>query len=323
MFDVSRLTIYHKMLKEIERRQIMSRRKEFLDYVEKKLRNSYGDKIVRIIEVTKNNNAGYTGIALRGSVSAIHPVVNIEEYLKIIDEGEEAYEAVYKAIKNDIEEVLNSVSVGEFDSNIRPFVDSINDFASIRDNLRVRLVNLPCNKGILDSNGTPFCTFLRDLALVPYILVGEGASASVNGQMIDHWGVSKYPVLDCALGNTFKESYICRKLVDLLPENMRFDTDFDAGMYVLSNKTGYFGASALIIPTYDDLIETVGTDKIIALPSSIHEWILCNGDMIHDGDLDELVKSVNSTELKRHEILSDHAYCLWNYPLSVNLFNYI
>lgn len=316
MFDVSRLTIYYKELKEIERRQIMSKRKEFLDYVEKKLRYLYGDKIVQIIEVTKNNDTRYTGIALRGSVSAIHPVVNIEKYLEMVDNGEEAYEALYEAIKKDIEEVLNSVSVGKFDSDVRPFVDSINDFAGIRDHLRVRLVNLPYNKGYISSNGIPFRTFLRDLALIPYILVEKGASASVNGQIIERWGVSSTTVLDCAIGNTIKEPYICRKLVDLLPENMRFSTDFDTGMYVLSNKTGYFGASALIIPTQSELIETVGTDKIIALPSSIHEWILCNGDMIHDGDLDELVKSVNSTELEKHEILSDHAYCLWNYSLT-------
>ena len=297
----------------------MSRRKEFLNYVEKKLRYLYGDKIAQIIEVSKNNDTRYTGIALRGSVSAIYPVVNIERYLEIIDEGEEAYEAVYKAIKNDIEEVLNSDSVGEFDSDIRPFVDTVNDFASIRDNLRVRLVNLPYNKGYISSNGIPFYTFLRDLALIPYILVEKGASASVNGQIIERWGVSSTTVMDFAIENTIKEPYICRKLVDLLPENMRFSTDFDAGMYVLSNKTGYLGASALIIPTYDDLIKIVGTDKIIALPSSIHEWILCNGDMIHDGDLDELVKSVSSTELEKHEILSDHAYCLWNYQLEKSI----
>lgn len=81
--------------------------------------------------------------------------------------------------------------------------------------------------------------------------------------------------------------------------------------YVLSNKNGLFGASALF---YDyEIIEQLARDKacnVICLPSSIHEWILVpESEMVNCVDnIKDVVKSVNDTIVSKDEILSYNVY---------------
>ena len=80
-------------------------------------------------------------------------------------------------------------------------------------------------------------------------------------------------------------------------------------LYVLTNNRGLQGACCMI---YDNVLmrfsEEVGSDVII-LPSSVHEVILVpRSDDFSCSELNDMIVSVNTTELKSEDVLSDHAY---------------
>jgi len=79
------------------------------------------------------------------------------------------------------------------------------------------------------------------------------------------------------------------------------------GMYCLCNKSGRFGAACMLLA---DVIKSAAKGmNCFIIPSSIHEvLILPDGGSITQEALDEMVSSVNLSEVSEDEILSEHAY---------------
>lgn len=80
-------------------------------------------------------------------------------------------------------------------------------------------------------------------------------------------------------------------------------------LYVLTNKQGVYGASAI----YNrrlllEFAEKFHTDKIAVLPSSIHEVLLTPFKGMNIQDLTDMVRGINSAEVKPEERLADRAY---------------
>ena len=80
-------------------------------------------------------------------------------------------------------------------------------------------------------------------------------------------------------------------------------------MYVLTNTYRSYGASCML---YDGLMRKLAlrmnTDFYI-IPSSVHELILIPvAEEITRDDLDDMIKSINSTEISKEEVLSDTSY---------------
>ena len=80
-------------------------------------------------------------------------------------------------------------------------------------------------------------------------------------------------------------------------------------MYVMSNSVGIYGAAVVL---YDGelrrLASALGRDLII-LPSSVHEVLVIpyNEELVM-GDLREMVRHVNESEVPEEEVLSDNVY---------------
>lgn len=86
-------------------------------------------------------------------------------------------------------------------------------------------------------------------------------------------------------------------------------------MYIITNRIKHKGASAILNKKMlKEFGEKFHSDKVIVLPSSIHECILMPGTMIkNEYDLPyltEMVSEVNCTDVAPHEQLSDRAYVL-------------
>lgn len=80
-------------------------------------------------------------------------------------------------------------------------------------------------------------------------------------------------------------------------------------MYVLTNETGFFGASCLLYhDVLDDFADRLGTNLYI-LPVSIHEVVLIpiNSNIKYE-PLSEIIKAVNHTEVLKEDFLSDSLY---------------
>ena len=81
-------------------------------------------------------------------------------------------------------------------------------------------------------------------------------------------------------------------------------------MYVLTNKQGINGASTLYYPgCLKKLVRKLKTDKVIILPSSIHEVILIRWEADMEAEsINRMITEVNLNNVPEDEILSEHAY---------------
>lgn len=87
--------------------------------------------------------------------------------------------------------------------------------------------------------------------------------------------------------------------------------DKPTGVLVATNKDGYFGASVVL---FEDVInrakEKLRADKLIMIPSSVHEVLLMAYDEKNFEGISSLVSVVNESEVAPNEQLGDHAFII-------------
>ena len=80
-------------------------------------------------------------------------------------------------------------------------------------------------------------------------------------------------------------------------------------MYILTNQETYFGAAALLYPHVLSHISALLGCNFFVLPSSVHERILVPDFGVYSKpELEEMVVEVNSTQVAKEEVLSNHVY---------------
>ena len=83
-------------------------------------------------------------------------------------------------------------------------------------------------------------------------------------------------------------------------------------MYAITNKTALLGASAVLdVNAIREYFSGSGITKLVVLPSSIHEMLLVPADNAPGMDeMNEMVKSINETQVRPEERLTDRAYIM-------------
>ena len=118
--------------------------------------------------------------------------------------------------------------------------------------------------------------------------------------------------------NTFAETQI-RKMSEVIAEicGMQYDesmeSDFGNPFYVVKNASGVNGASAIL--DRKALVEfgrEHGIDRVLVLPSSIHEMLIVPYDecLMNLDEYSEMVRSINEAEVAPEEQLTDRAYIM-------------
>ena len=78
-------------------------------------------------------------------------------------------------------------------------------------------------------------------------------------------------------------------------------------MYVLTNKFKTYGAGTILYKGMREVLDnTVG--ECVAIPSSVHEWIIIPTKLGEKETLITMIREVNSTVLQTEDILSDRPY---------------
>lgn len=116
-----------------------------------------------------------------------------------------------------------------------------------------------------------------------------------------------------AENNTFKDTVLI-SMQSIFNQKMEYPGGFEEEypMHILTNKQFVKGASAILnVDVLEKFSETYNTKIIVAIPSSIHEFII----MPYDEDmdikyLDILVKEVNKKEVRPEEQLADTAFLI-------------
>ena len=187
-------------------------------------------------------------------------------------------------------------------------------------------MNCDKNKELLEKIPHRCCL---NLAIVYFAVIdnvdnGRGIVTIYNNHL-EHWKVGEELLYKLAMKNTPVLYPAELKPMNQVVSDMilKEDRDIDVDtliahvdsmneqfpMYVLTNTYRSYGASCML---YDGLMRKLAlrmnTDFYI-IPSSVHELILIPvAEDITRDDLDDMIKSINSTEISKEEVLSDTSY---------------
>lgn len=137
----------------------------------------------------------------------------------------------------------------------------------------------------------------------------------VHNDFLKAIGLEVNEAWEIAEKNTFAETVIqsmYKTLCELMGEEYNELIENDDMPYVLSNKKRTKGASAILDKkALRDFAKRHGCKKIIAIPSSIHEFLIMPlSDSLTQEELNQMVKEANTTIVDPIEQLADKAYVI-------------
>ncbi len=279
---------------------------EFLEEVRNYINEAADDVTVRIHTALKNNGIRLSGLSFVCEDCNASPTIYMEDYYSRYQNGED----ICDIGDNLLEQYRRNTPSVRLDMS---FFDS---FESVRDRLYIKLINREKNADFLAE--APYEPYL-DLAVVAYVRVydrniGNGV-IMVRNEHLKLWGVSGDEVLAAARKNTHDhDDFNIRHIMDVLSSmgNTGFGCEEAADelpMYVATNRKMMNGAAVLTMnDKLKEFSDVIGGDYYV-IPSSVHELILFARDEDRNtGDIDDLIREVNTTQLSPDEVLSDHAY---------------
>lgn len=207
---------------------------------------------------------------------------------------------------------------------------SLIDFDSARESLFIRVNNLENNAEYLKN--LPY-TVVEDMAITYHLVVGRDkhdiSSAPITNDILEKYGVSKEELHQVALENSTK--IFPAKIMDLnvmmreeteaklrelnyseeeIKEELeQFSESSDGLTTVVTNDVKINGAAVIFYPEImDELAKQAGGDYFI-LPSSVNEvLIMPDNGFVSYQELQEMVTSINATEVAPYEKLTDQVY---------------
>lgn len=302
---------------------------EFIFHIlEKMQKEMEGEAEVSLREITKNNGVVLTGLTFTKKEINISPTIYLEEFYREYTDG--------KDMDKILAEIKDIYYTGRLEHDVD--MDFFTDYRKAKERIVYKLVNYEKNEDFLKH--LPHRKFL-DLAIVYYYLVDikEFANATIliHNKHLECWEVGEEELYKHAKINTptllkvnfcgmlevlkeiseedfFLETFDTKevdKAVEgengfLLEMHVKKD---ETGMYVLSNFSRMYGASAIL---YEGVLETCAKQlgsNLYILPSSVHEVILIPDEgQVTKEKLEQMVREVNATQVEAQELLSDYVY---------------
>ena len=144
-----------------------------------------------------------------------------------------------------------------------------------------------------------------DLQVYLYVKIDKDHSTKVTKDLVSTWDISVDEVWEDAFENT--DDILNYKNLSEVLHGMDLPIDIQT-QFVLSNTFGYRGASFILFPdTLYEIYERYGNDFYI-IPSSIHELLTLSEEAATPGEVREIIKEVNNSEVSEEEILSYNVY---------------
>lgn len=254
------------------------------------------------IKDVKKNGAVLKGIAIIGEAN-LNPIIHTDEIIKNEDSVSDAADKVltlyreHKTLDVKTEDILNA------------------------EYLKGRLIITLCKAESEPAKITRHNAFLEgvDDCLAALLLNTSGKSAimKIPANFLKKIGIKEETAWEIARANTVKNARI-GLFSDVLVEMMKEDgvdeelievaKSAPRRMIIASNANKFYGAGAIY--AMDRIKRIANADKILVIPSSIHELIIYKYDEYMDiEDYNTMVKEVNK-ELDPEDVLSDRAYVL-------------
>ena len=262
-------------------------------------------KLEAKIDNVKKPDGNKTGIYVRDKASDVGVVIYLEQ---LEADATTVGEVTGKVLEIFEKEKKNIAQVSEDAKKIMEKIKSLD--------VHARLV--PRNEFFL--NGKVTREFF-DMNIVYYVCVsdfnGSIGSYTIDTSMCEACGVTEEELFKGALNNITDDIVAHRNLSDVLTafgfhiDGVENPEEIFAPVTVLTNRSHNFGAAVMIKEeVLNKAMERMHTDKLIILPSSVHELLVMNANAIERdiASFREMVKAVNDTTVKPSEILSYNVY---------------
>ena len=270
--------------------------------MEKKLGPSYDVSLNHVIKVNTEQDA----LTIFKRTDKVAPNIYLGDFYNEYQNGE--------CLENVIEHITNVYFTAAKNELVQNY-QHIADFNSIKDKIAYKIINPERNKELLSD--IPHRDFFN-LSIVLYCILDcteEGtASFLIHNNHLDIWETDADALFDLAFKNTPNIFPMDIKGIQEALFTIEEDTsndsieDLDDDMfYVLTNNARINGFSCILYP---NVLETFSQrfGSFYILPSSLHEALLvptCNG---FEGDMLDMVKTVNATEVSPEDFLADSVY---------------
>lgn len=282
---------------------------------------------IEMVSIPKNNGVVMQGFALRRPGEKVVPTIYTEGFYADYLEGRDLED-----ILEDFLEIYERQGAAE-----TPDVEFFGDYGKVKKRLSLKLVNKEKNREMLEE--MPHKDFL-DMAVIFYCLVDSPfagtAAILIKNVHMEGWGVTVEELYRDALANAEEmmpgtirsmEEMLSRMVLEedkpVWEWRKEEQADFprlegvkaenrgtgEIPLLVLTNNRRYLGAACMLYRgLLADYAGKLGKNFYI-LPSSVHEVILLPEDRVRDaGNLLQMVKEVNRTQLAPEEVLSDAVY---------------
>ena len=251
------------------------------------------------------NGVYLEGIMIRDG-SPIAPIIYTNEMIKLAENGEVSLSEVVDEIISEYEQHRKI----QFD------MDQFMDKEFILSHVYIGIQKVSDEENIekkkCDLEGLEVYLYIRDC-----VQRAGGYSAKLNKNLLKLANLDETEVWKSARKNTFAETQIQNMLslladLECVPHEMAEKESEFPQMYVVTNTYKFRGASAIIDKNALKAFGRVhGIDKLIVIPSSIHEMLIMpyDGKMKID-DVSAIVAEVNLTQVEPEERLTNQAYLI-------------
>lgn len=274
---------------------------------------------ITLMENVKNNGLVRRGFQFMAEGRSSAVIVYVDDFYKDYRNGTSVGELAraafsdYKNHEKDLPGLLKKMG-------------DVSSLEGVRDRIIYKLVNYGKNEKLLgEIPHIRFCDLAAVFSLPVDLHNGYQMSATVTNECLERWGIDAETLFGIAGANTrrlFPASVktmaeVMREIVsgsmgeeqgeDFLNEH--FSAPQACPMYVMSNRVGIYGAAVVL---YDGelsrLASALGRDLVI-LPSSVHEvLVIPYNEKLVMGDLREMVRHINESEVPEEDVLSDNVY---------------
>lgn len=292
---------------------------EFVEYVKNNIKTYLPEAFSNDepeVRTMNKLNTSYTGLTLkpagRGNIAVA--VVDLDLFYKQLDNG------------LPLEDAMNSMAKAILSPSLDINMGVFSDYETAKEKLFIRVGNAEASQGLLED-----CPhrLLGDMSVTYHLLIDGNAegfgSTTITNELLGKYGVTEEQLYEDALQNgqrLFPPTISCMDdafMLSILTGEPRSNKAFDeslpeisfdkAPMLVLSNQQSAFGASVILYPDVLDKIAEQTGEEFYILPSSVHEVLLLKkDDTVSPVQLQEIVESINSTEVEPKDVLSNSVY---------------
>lgn len=279
----------------------------FMNETIKEMRDRFPDFDISKQEVSKLQGESYTGMAVRPENSEIGATLNLKDFYEALGSGmflEDAMDSIERSVVSAVRHMPH------YDARV------LEDYDRMKDALTVDLVPVAGNEEKLAQ--IPHKN-VEDMAMV-YRFEEESsvygtASILVTNEMLAVYDITADQLHEDAMKAAVQNRPAKLHNMNDVMRDMMGDMsglvpmNEPSPLWVATVEGGQNGAGVIQYPGFlDQAAEALGGDFYV-LPSSVHEVLLVADDgSMEIGYLEEMVRSVNETEVSPAERLSDNVY---------------